>query len=171
MVRMDVMLWILIIVSPIAFATKVFPKSNYIKKIFPSITYWDDWWEAFLQWVILGIPAALCIFLSNSLAAAVTSSTNAIIKSPPTGDPLGSLFGLIFSYLIPFIFLIQGFLICMSSGGAVGGKLSGYGRQAFGVASGYAVGRGQALASWTKGGAVGAVGAAAAGKDPRDAGA
>jgi len=60
-----IVLWFLVIVSPIAFASKVFPQSQYIKIVFPSITYWDDWWKTFLQWVIIGIPAGFSIYLSE----------------------------------------------------------------------------------------------------------
>ncbi|MFA5087019.1 MAG: hypothetical protein WC470_01805 [Candidatus Paceibacterota bacterium] len=159
-----VMLWILIIVSPIAFATYVFPKSSYIKKIFPSVTYWDEWWETFLQWVILGIPAAMALYLSNVLAAAITSG---IISSPSpvTGvsDLSNAIFANLFSYAIPFIFLIQGFFICMSSGGAVGAKLKGYGDKAWAKTGGAAIGAatGAAVAGgvWAKGRA-GALGGA-----------
>lgn len=145
-----IMLWILIIVSPIAFATFVFPKSNYIKKIFPSISYWDEWWETFLQWVIIGIPAALALFLANTLAQAIASGTTAIIKSPP--DAGGAIFALIFSYSLPFIFLIQGFFICMSSGGAVGARLKGYGDRAFAIGKGATAGAAVGFSSGFKGG-------------------
>jgi hypothetical protein len=135
-----VVLWLLVIVSPIAFASKAFPESRYIKKVFPSICYWDDWWDTFLSWCVIGIPASFSILLSNKLMNAIANNPEAI-TSTPTGDL--AIFGAIFSYLIPVLFLIIGFMITMSSGGPVGAKLKGWGNKAFSM--GTAAGTGAAL--------------------------
>jgi len=59
------MLWILMILSPIAFLSYIFPASKNIKKFFPSILHWEGWWEEFLQWVLVGIPLGFFLYLSN----------------------------------------------------------------------------------------------------------
>ncbi|MDD2274827.1 MAG: hypothetical protein PHI91_03510 [Candidatus Pacebacteria bacterium] len=158
-----VILWILIIASPIALATKVFPKSNAVRKFFPSILYWDDWYEMFLQWVIIVIPAALFIHLSNiAIRAAV------VTDSPGDFDNiLDYLLVLGFSYFIPLILLIAGFMITISSGGSVAAPLGALGKKAWaataGAAGGYALGKAKsgakATGSWVKEGAVGSAAA------------
>lgn len=119
-----IVLWFLVIVSPIAFASKVLPQSKYIKAVFPSIAYWDDWWKTFLQWVVIGIPAAFVIYLSEKIMFSGS------FVSTPTGS-LGAV-GSLFTLIIPLAFLIIGFFITISSGGQIGEMATGYGRQAAG---------------------------------------
>lgn len=114
-----IILWILIILSPIAFASKVFPKSRYITKVFPSFCYWDEWWDQFIQWNVIGIPAGFFIYLSN---VAMVELTAGGVFADSSGI---SVFGQLFSYAMPFIFMVIGFFTTMSSGGAVGAKISG----------------------------------------------
>lgn len=134
-----IVLWFLVIVSPIAFASKVFPQSKYIKAVFPSITYWDDWWKTFLQWVVIGIPAAFSIYLSEEIMF------GASFVSAPTGS-LGAV-GSLFTLIIPLAFLIIGFFITISSGGQIGEMATGYGRQAAGRLA--AAGAGFATGAYT----------------------
>ncbi len=140
-----VILWILVIASPIAFATKVFPQSKYIRKVFPSILYWDDWWESFIQWCVIGIPAGLFIYLSNMTMVGL------IKQIPPNTGPLDSLF----YFIIPLIFLVVGFFITISAGGQVAGLL-GLGAIAGGIWSatgGRIIGGAKAGGEWVAGGA------------------
>ena len=60
-----VMLWILMILAPIAFFSQVLPPSKTVKMVFPSILHWDKWWEELLQWVVVGIPLGFFLYLSN----------------------------------------------------------------------------------------------------------
>lgn len=173
-----VMLWILIILSPIAFATKVMPDEvqKVTHYIFPSITNWDEWWKQFLQWCFVGIPAAGAIWLSNVMMVQIANNPGNIF-STPSGSTLTGPLGVILSFLVPFIILINGLFISLDSGGWAGGKIKGYankiwgatGGAALGAATGYAVGRGKALGNWTKEGIVGSGGAIYSGKNPLDA--
>lgn len=130
-----VILWILVIVSPIAFATKVFPQSKYIKKVFPSILYWDDWWESFIQWCVIGIPAGMSIYIANKMIADF-----ALLADKQT-DPLSILI----SYIIPFIFLVGGFFITISAGGQAGSFVGGLATGAWAASGGRAIGKGKEL--------------------------
>lgn len=176
-VARTVILWILIIASPIALATKVFPKSNAVRKFFPSILYWDDWYEMFLQWVIIVIPAALFIHLSNiAIRAAV------VTEAPETfTSPIDYLLVLGFSYLIPLIFLLAGFMVTISSGGQVAAPIGNAAKKAWGATAGAVQGRIsnkidaagaktisgiKATGTWAKEGTIGGVAAAATGKNP-----
>lgn len=130
-----VILWILVIVSPIAFATKVFPQSKYIKKIFPSITYWDDWWESFIQWAVIGIPAAISLYLSMYLTAGASAGLSAMTSN--------NILDTLMPFATPFIFMIAGFFITISSGGQVGAVVGGLAAAGFAATAGRAIGWGK----------------------------
>lgn len=161
-----VVLWILIVVSPIALATKVFPKSNAVRKFFPSILYWDDWYEMFLQWVIIVIPAAIFIHLSN-----IAIKTLVITKPPEEANDIISNG---FSCSLPLIFLIVGFMVTISSGGKIASPIGDLGKKAWaataGAAGGYAIGKAKAgvkaTGTWAKEGAIGMAAAPLAGQKP-----
>jgi len=163
-----IILWILIIASPIAVATKVFPKSNTIKKFFPSILFWDEWVENFVQWCIIAIPAGLFIFLANKSMTLIalspltsTSDDTSIITNTMTA---------LFEYMTPLIILIAGFFITISSGGAVAAPIGNLGRKALDTVKGAAVNTaksaGAAAGTWTKEGVIGTAGALAQKKNP-----
>ena len=159
-----IILWILIIASPIAVATKVFPKSNTIKKFFPSILFWDEWVENFVQWCIIAIPAGLFIFLANK-------SMTLIAFSPltSTGDDtsiITNTMNALFEYMTPLIILIAGFFITISSGGAVAAPIGNLGRKALDTVKGAAINTAKSAGTWTKEGALGTAGAIAQGKNP-----
>ncbi|MFA5714157.1 MAG: hypothetical protein WC998_00270 [Candidatus Paceibacterota bacterium] len=162
-----VILWILVIVSPIAFATKVFPQSKYIRNFFPSVTYWDDWWESFIQWCVIGIPAGMSIYLSNTMIAKIASTSNS------TAATEANIFGILIGYSIPFIFLLAGFFISISSGGKVGtfvggvatgawavsgGRAANWGREKIKAGGEWVEGRTAATGSYIKEGAAGIAG-------------
>jgi hypothetical protein len=65
-----VILWVLMILSPIAFLSRVFPDTKTTKMIFPDILHWDKWWEKLIQWTIIGIPIGFFLYLSNSILLA-----------------------------------------------------------------------------------------------------
>ena len=161
-----VVLWILIVVSPIALATKVFPKSNAVRKFFPSILYWDDWYEMFLQWVIIVVPAAIFIHLSN-----IAIKTLVITKPPEEANDIISNG---FSCSLPLIFLIVGFMVTISSGGKIASPIGDLGKKAWaataGAAGGYAIGKAKAgvkaTGTWAKEGAIGMAAAPLAGQKP-----
>lgn len=147
-----VILWILIIASPIALATKVFPKSNVIKKFFPSILYWDDWFEMFIQWVVIIIPASLFLYLGNKAMA--------LAQMPAKEEGMEFIPFMVqsmFHFLIPIALLLAGFMITISSGGQVAAPIGALGKKAWGatagVAGGYALGKAKSGASKTVAGA------------------
>jgi len=60
-------LWMLTILAPIAFLSYVPPPTKWVKKLFPSILHWDEWWERLIQWAIVGIPMGFFLYLANYL--------------------------------------------------------------------------------------------------------
>ncbi|MBZ9572945.1 hypothetical protein KJA17_02060, partial [Patescibacteria group bacterium] len=100
-----VALWILVILSPLAFLCYVFP---YTKK------WWDMWWNQFLQWCIIGIPAAFSIFLANQMIGLITAKQ--LVGETPGGalTPFASIMG----YIVPLAFLVGGLFMALRTGAA-----------------------------------------------------
>jgi hypothetical protein len=128
-----VVLWILVIASPLAFASKVLPKYDFVNKLFPKVFYWDEWWNQFLQWCILGITAGFSLYLSNSIITMMKGGAMSI-ASPTTGTAAN--YHAILEYAIPFVFLVVGFFVSMDSGGKVGSFLGGVATGAWAASGG-----------------------------------
>jgi len=155
-----VVLWILIIASPIAVATRVFPKSNIIRKFFPNILYWDDWIEMFLQWTMMIVPASFFIYLSNFAMKSVISAP----INTGDGNILQQLITALFSYVIPIVILYVGFLLTIIAGGSIAAPIGNMGKKVFGAAKGAVkgavIGTAKTAGTWTKEGLTGYAGAA-----------
>ncbi|MBU4274347.1 hypothetical protein KKE19_00875 [Patescibacteria group bacterium] len=131
-----IMLMILVIFSPIAFVCYIFPFTKQ---------YFKMWWNNFLQWCIIGIPAGFTLYLaSNSIK---------IMAAPSSSVDIGgvSLFQDFFEFLLPGCIMIIGFLFTLQSS-AIGA--------AIGISVAKAVGRGSLKAGK-------AVGSKALGKDSK----
>lgn len=144
-----IILQILVIASPLAFATRVFKPVNipFIKSIFPEIFFWDNWWQQFLKWAFVGIPAAFFLYLANLIASNVPVVTGSISD--------------LFALLIPFFFLLCGWSACISSGGIVGGLQDVGGGAAVGSVAGFLGAQRAKAQKWVIGGAKNVAGSAA----------
>jgi len=93
-----VALWMLVILSPLAFFCYIFPAT---KKI------WNQWLNQFIQWCFIGIPAAFTIYLANIM-------TQQMLQ----GELLGEIssVGKILGYLVPVAFLYGGLLMSFQTG-------------------------------------------------------
>ncbi len=146
-----VMLWVLIILSPIAFFTYVFKESSLVKTLFPGILHWEEWWSNFLQWSIIGVTLSFFLFLSNSLKGILGSGAMTVSALPPSASGGGFLDGLM-PYIVNVALLIVGFLTAIKTApmgaGAVTSKVKGVGRSvnkiivkpAVGAVAGFAAG-------------------------------
>lgn len=95
-----VALWILIILSPLAFLCYIFP---FTRK------FWSQWWSQFIQWCIVGIPAALTLFLVSEML------TKGQLVSTPTLGGFAGFVNFMVTFSIPIILLIIGFLISLKT--------------------------------------------------------
>ncbi|MDD5639831.1 MAG: hypothetical protein PHR47_03470 [Candidatus Pacebacteria bacterium] len=116
-------LWWLIVLSPIALASRVFPSNEIIGEILPAQCQWNTWKKDFLNWVFIGVPAAFSIYLSETMMAAIVANPD-VVTSSPSGY-LGGAFSLIFSYFVAMAVMVMGFFMTVSKGGDVGAKLKG----------------------------------------------
>lgn len=117
-----IMVWVLVIVSPIAFFSRIFSGSQ--RYLFKSILGWDEWWKQFIEWSLIGVVAAFFIYLAEQLMAMAPGWI--------PGIPPGGAWGIITTPLVDFInqllpwgvvlaFLMIGFFIATSTS-AMGAK-------------------------------------------------
>ncbi|MBX4200714.1 hypothetical protein KW786_01150 [Candidatus Parcubacteria bacterium] len=104
-------LWMLLILSPLAFACYVLPST---KKVF------DMWWTQFLNWCIIGMSGGFFYMLANRLQGQIG------LANPPDPDQklIAGLVDL-YAFIVPGAFMVIGFLSAlqtsaMGSGMAIG---------------------------------------------------
>lgn len=83
-------IWLLVILSPLAFACYVLPMTR---------KYFDKWWEQFINWSIIGITCGFFLYLALLLVVNIPTSIN-----PPNTEE-GTLFNAILPYFVSVIFL------------------------------------------------------------------
>jgi len=118
-------LWILVILSPIAFVCFIFPFTN---------KYFDMWWSNFLGWCIIGIPGGLFMFISDKIAS--NFGTDAAASTGGTN---------LLGYIVPCFFLAAGFLISLQTSAMGASAVIGLAKGAGGYAMGAGVGGGKML--------------------------
>lgn len=104
MVR-HVALWILVILSPLAFFCYILPATKSI---------WNKWWNQFIQWCFVGVGGAFFLYLSQ----VITSRIN-ILFNPPGGEftkfQAGSQMQNLMMLSVPLIVLLIGMFTTMST--------------------------------------------------------
>ena len=88
-----IMLWILVILAPIAFFSQILPEGVTVKAILPSILHWNEWWKTLIQWSFLTIPLGFFLYL----AAGIMSSMGDIMTlnaTPIVLDIMGITFSI-----------------------------------------------------------------------------
>ncbi|HOW12854.1 MAG TPA: hypothetical protein PK121_00840 [Candidatus Pacearchaeota archaeon] len=88
-------IWILVILSPLAFVAYILP---YTRK------YWSLWWENLIQWQVIGITGTFFLYLSDLFTDTMTE-----IKS----SDVGSLSGTILALTFPAIFAVISFVLAV----------------------------------------------------------
>jgi hypothetical protein len=99
-----IMLWILVILSPIAFVSYILPVTRRGR----SLLSWRTWWEQLVAWSIIGIIAAFFLYLGFTMIAMINANPRQFVCLP--GDqncgPGGlGLMNNILPYLIPLVLL------------------------------------------------------------------
>jgi len=99
------MLWILVILSPIAFVSYILP----ITRRGGSLLSWRTWWEQLVAWAIIGIIAAFFLYLGFTMIAMINANPREFVCLPGDKDCGSGGLGLmnnILPYLIPLILLL-----------------------------------------------------------------
>ncbi|MDP2641374.1 MAG: hypothetical protein Q8P39_02430 [Candidatus Yanofskybacteria bacterium] len=108
-------LWILTILAPFAFAAYILPSTQSL---------WGQWWKALIQWAIIGVPMSFFLFL----ATFVLTGTGGAVAPEALGGA-----GALASFLGPItaLFILAiGFMISMSLAPAGAQKVLDYGKNA-----------------------------------------
>lgn len=83
-------LWVLTIVSPLAFAARILPGTQ---------KYWNQWLQTLIQWSLIGVPIGFSMYLAKSaLGASIVTETDIAI-----GTALGNLIAPLTSLFILFV--------------------------------------------------------------------
>jgi len=98
-----IMLWIIVIVSPVAFVSYILP----VTKRGQSLLSWRKWWEQLISWCIIGIIAGFFLYLGFTMISMINASPGMFVTQPDLswgGGGLG-LANNILPYLIPLVLL------------------------------------------------------------------
>ena len=96
-----VAIWILVILSPLAFACFILPATKPL---------WTLWWNQFLQWSIIGITGGFFLYL----AAVLINQIIHFVKAPQFAHIHGGT-EQFFMYLVPIVFLYIGIVLTLST--------------------------------------------------------
>ena len=111
-----VMLWLLMIVSPIAILSMAFGKAKLRQVFFPYILNWEEWMEELIRWSVIGVPLGFFLLLSNIVMKAAPGS---LLASNPqfSGDmaDLANFFSNILQPALGLAILGIGAMIAMQS--------------------------------------------------------
>ena len=88
-----IMIWILVIFSPLAFFAWIFAKTR---------KWFDFWWKQFIMWSFIAVPAAFFLYLGTHLVYEIQNSK---VIEYNMADPSGGLFSKLVPYLMVIIFL------------------------------------------------------------------
>ncbi len=129
-------IWILVILSPLAFFSYILPATR---------KYFKMWWSQFLQWSFVGAAASFFLYLSYRILYLYTMDDISLVGSSDLGDAIGEgggSFDAILPFFVVIAFLYIGFFVSFSTGAAgASGVISG----AQGLTKKY----GKATGKWT----------------------
>jgi len=108
-----VMIWALVIVSPIAFFSRIFPDSQ--RYLFKSILGWDEWWKQFIEWSLIGVIAGFFLYLAEQLMMLAPGMISGL---PPgqggggwIGNPIVEFVNNFLPWMVVLVFLGLGYKI------------------------------------------------------------
>lgn len=127
-----VALWVLVILSPLAFVFWILPTTEKL---------WKMWWNNFIQWSIIGIPIAFFLYLALGSFSVLSTVFVANIEAPAIESAALGIFNQLFPFFIVIIFLALGFLIGLSTS-AMGAEVIIKGGKAAGMVAGKRMGKG-----------------------------
>lgn len=114
-------LWLLTILSPIAFACYALP---FTKK------YFNDWREQFVEWTMIGINCAFFLYLAQYFTSQMLVNTNSSLYVDPSKvQSYTQVAGTLLPMFVPLVFLLFGLLYGMRTSawgtGAIIGLMTG----------------------------------------------
>jgi len=145
-----IMIWVLVIVSPIAFFSRIFPATKRGEYAFKSILSWDEWWKQFIEWSLLGITAGFFLYLGEQLMVMAPDFIPGVYPEGVGGmlaTPMIDFMNNLLPYGVVLAFLLLGFFVATSTS-ALGAGYIAKGFKAAGTTAGKLMPK--ATAQWTK---------------------
>lgn len=107
-------IWIMVIISPLAFVAWIFPVTRQ---------FWGIWYRQFVQWTIIGISAAFFLWLGNNIIALAGQVDFAANVGGVEGY-LQEIFNAVAAYGVAILFLVFGYFMTLQTsaigaGGAI----------------------------------------------------
>ena len=122
-----IMIWVLVIVSPLAFFSRIFPGSQ--KYFFKSILGWDEWWKQFIEWSMIGVIGAFFLYLGEQLlikAPAMIAPMPANVWGGWLVTPLIEFINNLLPYGVVLAFLIIGFFTATETSAMGAGAVTSF---------------------------------------------
>lgn len=101
-----VAIWLLVILSPLAFVAWILPKTK---------KFWDIWWKQFLQWSFIGIPMAFFLYLAMGSMAGIRIYFQTGVAAPGLESSVTGLLDRTFPYFVITAMIYLGFFIGLST--------------------------------------------------------
>jgi len=126
-----VMIWMLVILSPFAFFTLLLAPGTR-KTLNLGLLDWDQWWNQFVQWCIIGITGAFFLYLGEQLMVIFQRETFNITAVATAGGggwltmDFVEFVGEMLQYLVVLAFLIVGFFSATSTSAMGAGFVTGW---------------------------------------------
>jgi len=111
-----VVIWMLVIFSPLAFLSWVLPDTRRI---------WTMWWNQFAQWSIIGLFAAFFLYLGEQMIM-LAAHGGFVAEVPPGGiggfmaQHVVDVLNQVLPYFVALLFLLFGFFIALNASSAFG---------------------------------------------------
>lgn len=99
-------IWILVILSPIAFVAYILPRTRGI---------WNLWWSQLIQWSIFGIPISFFLYLGIGSFSVLTTALKVQLQTPEFEAEVTTFFDQIFPFFLVVILLYLGFFVGLST--------------------------------------------------------
>ncbi len=103
-VARSVVLWIIAILAPLAFASYVLPSARKL---------WNEWWKNLVQWAIMGIPISFFLYLSGKLLEdpAAQNSLAGLTNQFTAVQYVGDILSTILSKVVALAMLMLGVML------------------------------------------------------------
>jgi len=109
-----VAIWILVILSPFAFAAYILPATR---------SFWKTWWNQFIQWCFIGVTCAFFLYLGDHMLRIVAQNGGYFSPVPPSGEGIVAQMGAsvtsfinsLLGYGVALVFLCLGFFVAIST--------------------------------------------------------
>lgn len=114
-----VAIWLLVILSPLAFVALILPGTR---------KFWQQWWNQFIQWSIIGIPMAFFLYLATvsfkSVKASLLANRTITAVLPFSSDSsITDFYADVIPYYIPLAILYIGFILGLQTSAMGAGSI------------------------------------------------